>query len=86
MTLPSPPQLQEFCSFPLSSKAEAVMSQEHKGAVAVRESRKHQETCDRTVRTGMWCMAKYPNPQSRRENLSLKPPICEFWETNRFYL
>lgn len=48
MTLPSQLQLQEFCSFPPFSKAEAVMSQEHRGAGAVRESRKHQETRDRT--------------------------------------
>lgn len=45
---------------------------------AVRESTKHR---DKMVRTVTWCMAKNPNPQSRCENLSSEPPICEFWET-----
>lgn len=83
-SLPPQPRLQELYSFTHQSRSCQVTRAQR--CRAVRESTKHQETHDKTVRTVTWCMAKYPNPQCRCENLSLKPPICEFWETNRFYL
>lgn len=70
-SLPPQPRVPEFYSFTHFFKAEAVMSQEHKGARVLGKAQS-QETHNQIVRTVTWCMVKYPNPQHRFSALSLQ--------------